>query len=168
MLWSLSQNGTAVTQNFNQVVSLLSSKDRFEDGFELAEEAGRRGLANIITFRPLMKRCCALGDGRAAKRVWKAMTNCGIDGDMFLYAELMGALVRSQDMATAQRVLDTLYESGRRPHIVLYNTLLKGFAKRANVRKGFDIFQTIEESGIKPDETVSIVFHICIFNSLFI
>lgn len=154
-LWSLMQNGKAVTQNFNQVVSLLASKGRFEDGLALAAEATRLGLANIITFRPLMKRCCAHGDGRGAKRVWKVMSTCGIEGDMFLYAELMGALVRAQDIASAHRVLDSLHESGRRPHIVLYNTILKGYAKRANVRRGFEIMQTIEDSEIKPDETVS-------------
>lgn len=156
MLWSLSQDGTAVTQNFNQVVSLLASRGRLEDGIELACEAGRRGVANIITFRPLMKWCCAHGDGRSAKRVWKSMSQYAIDGDMFLYAELMGALVRSQDMVSAQKVVTSLHESGRRPHIVLYNTLLKGYAKRANVKRGFEIMKTIDEAGIKPDETVRI------------
>lgn len=154
MLHALCQKGDVATQNFNQVVSLLANKGRFEDGLELAEEAARRGLANIITFRPLMKRCCAQGDGKAAKRVWKVMTRHGIDGDMFLYAELMGALVRAQDMQAAQKIVATLVESGRRPHIVLYNTLLKGYARRANVKRGFATLKTIEEAGIKPDETV--------------
>lgn len=153
MLWSLNQDGQAVTQNFNQVVSLLASKGRFEDGLELAEEAGRRGIANIITFRPLMKRCCTIGDGKGAKRVWKAMSEYKVEGDMFLYAELMGALVRSQDMSAAHRVLSSLHESGRKPHIVLYNTLLKGYAKRANVKRAFEILETIEQAGIRPDET---------------
>lgn len=84
------------------------------------------------------------------------MTRNGIEGDMFLYAELMGALVRAQDMTAAQRVVTTLNNSGRRPHIVLYNTLLKGYAKQANVKKGFETIRIIEESGIKPDETVRI------------
>lgn len=154
MLWSLSRDGIAVTQNFNQVVSLLAARGRFEDGIELAEEAGRRGLANIITFRPLMKRCCSQGDGRGAKRVWRTMSQCGIDGDMFLYAELMGALVRSQDMISAQKVVNSLHEAGRRPHVVLYNTLLKGYAKRADVKRAFETMQRIEDSGIRPDETV--------------
>lgn len=156
MLWSFSQDGTAVTQNFNQVVSLLASRDRFEDGLELAADAGRRGVANIITFRPLMKWCCSNGDGRGAKRVWKSMSQYGIEGDMFLYAELMGALVRAQDMISAQKVVTSLHESGRRPHVVLYNTLLKGYAKRADVKRGFEIMKTIEESGIRPDETVCV------------
>lgn len=156
LLWNLTQDGTAVTQNFNQVVSLLASRARFDDGLELAREAARRGVANIITFRPLMKFCCARGDARSAKKVWRAMAQYGIDGDMFLYAELMGALVRAQDMASAERVLSSLHESDRRPHIILYNTLLKGYAKRANVRKGFEIIKVIEEAGIRPDETVCI------------
>lgn len=163
LLWSLTNDGTAVTQNFNQVVSLLAGKGRFDDGLQLADDAGRRGLANIITFRPLMKRCCAHGDGRGAKRVWKSMSRWGIEGDMFLYAELMGALVRSQDMTSAQRVLTSLHESGRRPHIVLYNTLLKGYARRANVRRGFEILNTIEEAEIKPDETTfNTLLNICV------
>lgn len=154
MLWSMSKEGVAVTQNFNQVVSLLAAKGRFEDGMGLAEEAGRRGLANIITFRPLMKRCCSNGDGRGAKRVWKAMSVNGIDGDMFLYAELMGALVRAQDMSSAQKVVNSLQEAGRRPHIVLYNTLLKGYAKKADIQQAFEVIDTIETCGIRPDETV--------------
>lgn len=153
MLWSLSQDGEAVTQNFNQVVSLLASHNRFEDGLSLADEAGRRGLANIITFRPLMKHCCSRGDGIGAKRVWKAMARWNVEGDMFLYAELMGALVRSQDMPSAQRILTSLQRSGRQPHIILYNTLMKEFARKADVRAGFDTLKTIEEAGIKPDET---------------
>lgn len=159
MLWSLSRDGIAVTQNFNQVVSLLASRGRFEDGLGLAEEAGRRGMANIITFRPLMKRCCSYGDGRGAKRVWRAMSQYGIDGDMFLYAELMGALVRSQDMASAHKVVNSLQDAGRRPHVVLYNTLLKGYAKKADVVQAFEVIRTIEECGVRPDETVSTVHH---------
>lgn len=163
MLWSFSQDGTAVTQNFNQVVSLLASRGRLEDGLELASEAGRRGVANIITFRPLMKWCCSNGDGRGAKRVWKTMNQYSIDGDMFLYAELMGALVRAQDMVSAQKVVTSIHESGRRPHVVLYNTLLKGYAKRADVKRGFEVMKTIEESGIRPDETVCLIDSAVIF-----
>lgn len=154
MLWSMSKDGVAVTQNFNQVVSLLASHNRFEDGLELAAEAARRGLANIITFRPLMKYCCSSGDGSSAKRVWRVMSQYNINGDMFLYAELMGALVRAQDMVSAQRVVDSLLESGRKPHIVLYNTLLKGYAKKANVNRGFEVLRTVEDARIRPDETV--------------
>lgn len=154
MLWGYTEDGCAVSQNFNQVVSLLASCNHFEQGLELAIEAGRRGFANIITFRPLMKCCCAHGNGRGAKRVWKAMVEYGVDGDMFLYAELMGALVRAQDMISAHKVLTSLHNSGRRPHIVLYNTLLKGYAKKANVRKAFDILKKIDQAGIRPDETV--------------
>lgn len=153
MLWSLSKDGEAVTQNFNQVVSLLASCDRFEDGLSLAGEAARRGFANIITFRPLMKQCCSLGDGRGAKRVWKVMSKWGIDGDMFLYAELMGALVRSQDMVTAERILSTLLQSGQKPHIVLFNTLMKEHARKADVHRAFATLRTIEQAGVQPDET---------------
>jgi pentatricopeptide repeat protein len=153
MLWDMSEQGHAVSQNFNQVVSLLAADGRLEDGLELALEAGKRDFANIITFRPLMKLCCSSGDGRAAKRVWRTMVECGVDGDMFLYAELMGALVRSQDLVAAERVLESLQESGRRPHIVLYNTLLKGMAKQANVPQAFDVLDRLVASGVKPDET---------------
>ena len=158
LLQNLCQNGSVATQNFNQVVSLLAHNGRFEDGMELADQAARRGLANIITFRPLMKRCCAEGDGRGAKKVWKVMTKYGIDGDMFLFAELTGALVRSQDMLAAEKIVTTLLDSGRRPHIVLYNTLLKGYAKQANVKKAFHTLKIIEETGVRPDETVCVDF----------
>lgn len=166
MLWSMSKDGVAVTQNFNQVVSLLAAQHRFEDGLDLAAEAAKRRLANIITFRPLMKYCCACGDGNSAKRVWRVMIQHGISGDMFLYAELMGALVRAQDMVSAQRIVDSLLESGRKPHIVLYNTLLKGYAKKANVSKGFEVIRTIENARIRPDETVrhSIFFILLIYS----
>lgn len=153
MLWTMSRDGDAVTQNFNQVVSLLASRGRFEDGLDLADQAGQRRMANIITFRPLMKLCCTLGDGRGAKRVWKVMSKWHIDGDMFLYAELMGALVRSQDMGSAYRILDSLIDAGRQPHIILYNTLMKEFARRADVESGFETLATIEKAGIQPDET---------------
>ncbi len=154
LLSEIADEGLAAPQNFNQVVSLLVTKRKFEEGFRLALEAGNRGLANIITFRPLMKHCCTTGNGKGAKRIWRAMIDLGIEGDMFIYAELMGALVRAQDLTSAQKVISDLLDAGRTPHIVLYNTLLKGFAKRANVRKAFEILRTIEESGIRPDETV--------------
>lgn len=166
LLWQLCKDGLAVTQNFNQVVSLLASNGRFDDGLQLAIDAAKRGLANIITFRPLMKRCCSKGDGKGAKKVWKAMTQFDINGDMFLYAELMGALVRSQDLVSAQKVVDSLNQNGKRPHIVLYNTLLKGYAKRANVRKGFQILNTIEQIGVRPDETVSLSYSSSLFHRL--
>jgi pentatricopeptide repeat protein len=153
LLWEISEQGRAASQNFNQVVSLLASDGRLQDGLDLALEAGRRNFANIITFRPLMKLCCASGDGRAAKRVWRAMVDCGVEGDMFLYAELMGALVRSQDTVSAERVLQSLNESGKRPHIVLFNTLLKGVAKQANVQQAFNVLDSIIEAGVRPDET---------------
>lgn len=153
LLWSLCQNGLAETQNFNQVVSLLASNDRLDDGLALADEAAQRGLANIITYRPLMKWCCSHGDGRSAKRVWKAMNRWNIDGDMFLLAELMGALVRSRDMDTALRVIVSIHQSGRVPHIVLYNTLMKGYAREADVRSAFALLKNIEQNGIEPDET---------------
>jgi pentatricopeptide repeat protein len=153
LLWEFSEQGRAASQNFNQVVSLLAADGRLQDGLDLALEAGRRNIANIITFRPLMKLCCASGDGRAAKRVWRAMVDCGVEGDMFLYAELMGALVRSQDTLSAERVLQSLHESGRRPHIVLFNTLLKGVAKQANVQQAFSVLDSIIEAGVRPDET---------------
>ena len=146
--------GRAVCQNYNQIVTLLAADDQLDRGMEMAVEAGARGLANILTFRALMKKCCMEGDGPGAKRVWKAMVDCGVEGDMFLYAELMGALVRAHDLITAQRVITSLRQSGKRPHIVLYNTLLKGFAKKANVKKAFDVLRTIEQEGIAPDETV--------------
>ena len=158
MLRSMTRRGNVHVQNFNQVVSLLVSKKRFEDAFRLALEAGQRGMVNTLTFRPLMKNCCANGNGHSAKRVWKAMTEFGVEGDMFLYAELMGALVRSQDMGTAHHVIELLQKSGRRPHVVLYNTLLKGYAKRADVKGGFEVLRTIEDVGIKPDETVCLYF----------
>lgn len=153
MLWSLCQNGLAETQNFNQVVSLLAANDKLDDGLALADEAAQRGLANIITYRPLMKWCCSNGDGRSAKRVWKAMNRWNIDGDMFLLAELMGALVRSRDMDTALRVIVSIHQSGRVPHIVLYNTLMKGYARESDVRSAFALLRNIEQSGIEPDET---------------
>lgn len=155
ILWRMTKDGEAVTQNYNQVVSLLASEDRLNEGLALADEAGKRGIANIITFRPLMKHCCAKGDGKAAKRVWNTMARHGVDGDMFLYAELMGALVRSQDLMSAHKVLNSLLDSGRRPHIVLYNTLMKGYARKADIKRGFDVFRMIENSSVKPDETVS-------------
>lgn len=153
LLSEIDADGRAVSQNFNQVVSLLAADGRLEDGLSLALEAGKREFANIITFRPLMKLCCSSGDGRSAKRVWRAMVECGVDGDMFLYAEFMGALVRSQDLVAAERVLDSLHESGRRPHVVLYNTLLKGHAKQANVRQAFDVLDRLVSAGVNPDET---------------
>lgn len=153
MLWSLCQHGNAETQNFNQVVSLLAQNNRLEDGLALANEAAKKGLANIITYRPLMKWCCSNGDGRAAKRVWKAMNRWNIDGDMFLLAELMGALVRSRDMDSALRVISSIHESGRVPHIVLYNTLMKGYARESDVQNAFSVLRTIEKNGIEPDET---------------
>lgn len=157
VLWRMTKDGEAVTQNYNQVVSLLANHHRLDEGLALAEEAGKRGMANIITFRPLMKYCCAHGDGKAAKRVWNTMARYGIDGDMFLYAELMGALVRSQDLMSAHKVLNSLLDSGRRPHIVLYNTLMKGYARKADIKRGFDVFRMIENSNVKPDETVCLI-----------
>lgn len=153
MLWELNDDGRAVSQNFNQVVSLLSGAGRLEDGLDLAREAGKRSLANIITFRPLMKLCCSTGDGKSAKRVWRSMVDCGVDGDMFLYAEFMGALVRSQDLTSAERVIESLQDSSRRPHVVLYNTLLKGYAKQANVEAAFVTLERLVGSGVYPDET---------------
>lgn len=153
MLWRLNRDGEVVTQNFNQVVSLLAGNGRFEDGLKLAEEASEKGLSNIITFRPLMKLCCSLGDGNGSKRVYKCMSKYNIEGDMFIYAELMGALVRSQDMASANFILKSLKDNGKQPHIILYNTLMKEFARRADVKSGFKTLETIELNDIKPDET---------------
>lgn len=153
LLWDYVDKGEAYSQNFNQAVSLLASDHRVDEGLELAIETGRRGFANIITFRPLMKVCCATGDGRTAKRIWRHMVDYGIDGDMFLYAELMGALVRSQDLKAAERVLDSLHESGKRPHIVLYNTLLKGVAKLADVELAFETLDRLVAFNVSPDET---------------
>lgn len=154
LLSEIADEGLAASQNFNQLVSLLVTQRRFEDGFHLALEAGERGLANIISFRPLMKHCCMTGNGKGAKRVWKAMKSFNIEPDMFVHAELMGALVRAQDLSSAQSVLTELLDAGKTPHIVLYNTLLKGYAKKANVRKAFSILKEIDEYGIRPDETV--------------
>lgn len=155
LLWRLSADGQAATQNFNQVVSLLANHNRFDDGLALADEAGRRDMTNIITFRPLMKYCCANGDGLGAKKVWKTMARHGVCGDMFLYAELMGALVRSQELMSAHKVLNSLLDAGRRPHVVLYNTLMKGYAKTADIKRGFDTLKMIENANVRPDETVS-------------
>ncbi|KAI0559147.1 hypothetical protein FGB62_166g036 [Gracilaria domingensis] len=163
VLWRMTRDGKAVTQNYNQVISLLAAEDRFSDGLALADEAGKRGMANIITFRPLMKYCCTNGHGKSAKRVWNTMARHCIDGDMFLFAELMGALVRCEDLASAQKVLDSLVDTGRRPHIVLYNTLMKGFARKADIRRGFELFRAIENSSVKPDETTfNTLLNVCV------
>jgi hypothetical protein len=53
---------------------------------------------------PLMKLWCTSGDGRAAKDVWKATVGRGVEGDMLLYGELAGALLRSQDTISSERV----------------------------------------------------------------
>lgn len=148
-----SESETVVSQNFNQCISILVSSKRFSQAFNLATEAGERSLANIVTFRPLMKHCCAMGDGASAKKVWRLMSHYGVTGDMFVYAELMGALVRSQDLPSARKVITALTNTGIRPHIVLYNTLLKGYAKTADVRAAFDTLDQLESEGVNPDET---------------
>ena len=153
MLREMEASGIASSQNYNQVVGLLLADKQFDDAFDLAMEAGNLDKASIVTFRPLMKYCCSTGNARVAKRVWRAMSHFGIDADQFVYAELMGALVRAQDLTAAKKVIAALTGSGMRPHIVLYNTLLKGYAKAADVRGAFNTLDQLVEYGVKPDET---------------
>lgn len=163
LLSEMTAAGTAMTQNYNQVISLLIAQRRFEDAFKLAMDAADRGLSNIVTFRPLMKHCCGMGNGKGAKRVWRVMCDLGIEGDMFVYAELMGALVRAQDLAAADNVISSLTDAGMKPHIVLYNTLLKGVAKKADVRKAFAVLGQLTEIGVRPDETTfNTVINTCV------
>lgn len=163
MLWEANHQGRAVAQNFNQVTSLLASNGRFKDGLDLAKEAARRNFANVITFRPLMKYCCSIGNSSLARRVWNATIECGVKPDMFLYAEYMGALVRCQNLSEAEEVLQSIIASGRRPHVVLYNTLLKGIAKRADVTHAFNLLNGMVHHHVEPDETTfNTVLNACV------
>lgn len=117
-LWRLNQYGSAITETFRQVISLLASDNRFEYGLSPANEADRSSLGNIITFCPLMKRCCSRGDGRAENRVWRAMARWKVSEDMFLCAEIMGALKRPPHMVSEQRVPESLHDSDRQPHFL--------------------------------------------------
>lgn len=163
LLREMQTSGAASTQNFNQVVGLLLQDKQFDDAFELAVEAGNLEKANLATFRPLMKYCCSAGNSRMAKRVWRAMAHYGIDGDQFVFAELMGALVRAQDLTAARKVISALRRDGLRPHIVLYNTLLKGYAKTADVQSAFETLEELVRGGVKPDETTfNTVLNTCV------
>lgn len=161
LLWEMEAAGTVKTQNFNQMISCFTARRRFEDAFDLAMKASDRNMVNIVTYRRLMKHCAVTGNGQGAKRVWHAMNDNGIEGDMFVYAELMGALVRSNDLAAAQKVIASLLENGTKPHIVLYNTLLKGVAKKSDVGKAFEILNQIARNGVWADETVRGFFVSC-------
>jgi pentatricopeptide repeat protein len=84
MLWerSVPENDRVASQNFDQADSLLAEDCRMREGLDLALEAGKLEFAESITLLPLMKLCCSSGDGGAVKRVWRAMVDCGLEGDM--------------------------------------------------------------------------------------
>jgi hypothetical protein len=111
---------------------------------------------------PLMKLWCSSGDGRAANDERKATMGRGVDGDILLYGELTGVLVRSQDKTPSGRVLQSLHESGWRRHSVLCNTL-NGTAEYAAMQHASDVLNTIMEASDKPGETTcSTILNTCV------
>lgn len=145
--------GTAFQQNYNQAVSLLAADGDIEGGLALAEDVAATGLANVITYRPLMKYCGSKGDADHALATMKAMKRAKVVPDMFIFAELMSSLVRAGRVMDAEGVLRDIVAEGRRPHVVLYNTLLSGYSREANVPRAMTLISQLREAGLEPDET---------------
>jgi len=145
--------GTAFQQNYNQAVSLLAADGDIEGGLALAATVADVGLANVITYRPLMKYCGSKGDAPHAMQTMAAMRGAGVVPDMFVYAELMSSLVRAGQVADAEGVLREIVADGRRPHVVLFNTLLSGYSREANVPRAMALISQLREAGLEPDET---------------
>eukprot|EP00172_Hildenbrandia_rubra_P001589 Plantae.Rhodophyta-Hildenbrandia_rubra.ctg2152.p2 GENE.Plantae.Rhodophyta-Hildenbrandia_rubra.ctg2152~~Plantae.Rhodophyta-Hildenbrandia_rubra.ctg2152.p2 ORF type:complete len:512 (-),score=95.84 Plantae.Rhodophyta-Hildenbrandia_rubra.ctg2152:676-2211(-) len=145
--------GEASVHNFNQTISLLVNERHLQDAHALAVECVERGVANVITFRPIITKCCYEGNGAIARSVWKLMKEANIEADMFFFAELMGAFVKDADLDSATDLINFIHGTGRRPHTVLYNTLLKGYARAADCKSAMDLVVELVDADVTLDET---------------
>lgn len=67
---------------------------------------------------------------------------------------MLSAYVNASDMNRAEKFFRRLKEDGLRPNVVVYGTLMKGYARDNNLEKVMRVYERMQMQGIEANQTI--------------
>lgn len=122
---------------------------RWEEGFLLLSDLLKSGIRpNEFTFAGVLNACTQNTTEDLGKQVHGYMMRLGFDPFSFAGSALVHMYSKCGNMETAYKVFRWL----PKPDLVSWTSLINGFAQNGQPHEAFRLFESLLESGIKPDQ----------------
>lgn len=123
--------------------------DEGETALELYTQMQLEGVVpDLLAFVAALKACSSLAALERGKQVHAELLEAGVEvTDLFVAASLIDMYGRCGSMCDAQQVFDVLVKRDT----VTWSALISGYARQGESGLVFDLFQEMEQDGLKPD-----------------
>jgi len=123
------------------------------EGFKLYEKLqDDRVRFDSIMYVSIVSICASLGDLEKGKAVHRDITKSGITTDIMLESNLVHMYARCGSMKLAHEVFNKMAVQ----NIVSWNSLIAGYAWNGNIVQTFELFQKMQQHGVKPNASTFI------------
>jgi len=122
--------------------------------FQGMRETGKH--RNTILYTTLIKGYGLDKNLQGALQLFREMPREGVPYNTITYNSIIDACVKSQDLATAESLLQeiTSHQSGLEPDLITFSTLLKGYCHAGDLDKALQLAEAIKARGLRCDELV--------------
>ncbi|KAJ4721208.1 putative Pentatricopeptide repeat-containing protein [Melia azedarach] len=95
--------------------------------------------------------CNAIGSSQEAERVWREMSNRGIQHDVVSFSSIISCHSKAHNLHKVLRLFDQMKKKGIEPDRKVYNAVIHALAKGRLVEQAIDLMKCMEEKGIAPN-----------------
>ncbi|KAG9439565.1 hypothetical protein H6P81_019730 [Aristolochia fimbriata] len=139
---------------WNTMITSFSQNGQPEEAIHLFQLMGSTGAAHdCVTISAGLSSCANLPALLYGKEIHGFITKCSLRLDLFAVSALIDMYGKCGDLGSAHRVFETMETKNE----VSWNSMIAAYGAHGMAKDAFDLFQKMEESGIKPDHVTFLV-----------
>lgn len=133
--------------SWNALIAGYAQHGPVEEAFELFHKMEREGVQpDRVTFLSVLKACTSLSALEQGKQIHAHVRRAGFDSDIFVASTLLDMYAKCGSVEEAREIFDEMQERNEVP----WNSLIAGYVQHGHLDHAFNLFQKMEDSGIKP------------------
>ncbi|KAF9610409.1 hypothetical protein IFM89_022320 [Coptis chinensis] len=135
---------------WNAIIAGSVGNGLSRDGFELYQEMRRHDnvVPDKYTYPCVIKACCDLGKVGEVRGIHGEVLKSGFDNDSFIVSSLINFYLKFSCMVEAQHLFEQLSKGEK--DVVLWNSLINGYAQIRQFTEALDVFGKMMEEGVTP------------------
>ncbi|CAM6129666.1 unnamed protein product [Calypogeia fissa] len=133
---------------WNSMIQGLVKCGQDQKALDLFQRMQREGIAPVpVTFVAVLNACASAGALDEGRRVHQQLSERGFQSDPFVGSSLVDMYAKCGSIKDAWNVFNKMPEK----RVVTWNTLIWGHVKCGKGNKALELFQQMQEEGLKPN-----------------
>lgn len=133
---------------WNTIMAAYSQQGLGQEAIDLFESLQQAGLTpDRVTFGSVVKSCGSIGAIQKGRQVHAKICELGLDKHVSIANTLVTMYSESGLIDDARLVFDRLATRD----VVTWNAMLAGYTQSGNSRKALDLYASMQEEGVTPD-----------------